>query len=202
MKCTGRVTIKGPDGRIQRDADGKPLTRPCKADAVRGATVCNKHGGAAPQVKARAAVRAEVMAWGLGDEKVDPGEILLRLVSQSAARAERYAVELEALVDEHGGDIQKAMIADTIMLDRDGQPVKVGEYIRGLAELEAKERDRCANFAAKAVAAGLAERQVRIAERQAEAVLKAIDAALDAAGIAPADRGPAKLAAARHLKAV
>ncbi|MBX6357792.1 MAG: hypothetical protein IRZ05_18300, partial [Micromonosporaceae bacterium] len=54
----------------------------------------------------------------------------------------------------------------------------------------------------KAIAAGLAERQVRIAERQAEAVLKAIDAALDAAGIAPADRGPAKLAAARHLKAV
>jgi hypothetical protein len=34
----------------------------------------------------------------------------------------------------------------------------------GLAQLEAQERDRCAGFAAKAVAAGLAERTVRIAE--------------------------------------
>ena len=33
-----------------------------------------------------------------------------------------------------------------------------GEAIRGLADLEAKERERCANFASKAVAAGLAER--------------------------------------------
>ena len=40
-----------------------------------------------------------------------------------------------------------------------------GEAIRGLADLEAKERERCANFASKAVAAGLAERTVRIAER-------------------------------------
>jgi hypothetical protein len=41
-----------------------------------------------------------------------------------------------------------------------------GDAIRGLADLEAKERERCANFASKAVAAGLAERTVRIAERQ------------------------------------
>jgi hypothetical protein len=41
-----------------------------------------------------------------------------------------------------------------------------GEAIRGLADLEAKERERCANFATKAIAAGLAERTVRIAERQ------------------------------------
>ena len=40
-----------------------------------------------------------------------------------------------------------------------------GEAIRGLADLEAKERERCANFASKAVAAGLDER-IGLAERQ------------------------------------
>ncbi len=49
----------------------------------------------AQQVKAKAAVRAELIGWGLGDATVDPGEVLLRLVTQSAARAERYAMLLE-----------------------------------------------------------------------------------------------------------
>ncbi len=201
-KCTKHSTIKDGDGRIQRDEDGQPITRPCRNPAIDGAVVCRMHGGAAPQVKAKAAVRAEVMRWGLGDSKVDPGEVLLRLVSQSAARAERYSIELEALVGEHGGDIQAAMIADALIVTRDGEPMKAGEYIRGLAQLEAQERDRCAGFATKAVAAGLAERQVRLAERQAEIVIKAVEAALEAAGVPAGERGPAKLAAAQLLRVV
>jgi hypothetical protein len=39
-------------------------------------------------------------------------------------------------------------------------------------QLEAKERDRCANFASKAVAVGLAERTVRIAERQGQLIVE------------------------------
>jgi hypothetical protein len=151
-------------------------------------------------VLAKAAVRAEVMAWGLGDSNIDPGEVLLRLVSQSAARAQRYAVELEEFVERHGS-IEAAMVGESMMLDKLGEPVKVGEYVRGLAVLEAQERDRCAGFAAKAIAAGLAERQVRLAEKQAEIVIKAVEAALEAAGVPVAERGPAKIAAARHLKA-
>lgn len=191
---------------------GKPPTKKCRGHrpdgsecgnwAKPGATVCRYHGGNAPQVKAMAAVRAELFRWGLGDQAADPGETLLRLVSQSAARAERYATELEQLVEQHGGDLAAAMIGETLILDRDGQTVKVGEYVRGLAKLENEERDRCANFAAKAIAAGIAERQVRIAEQQAQIVIQAVEAALDAAGVPDAQRGPAKLAAARHLKVV
>ena len=66
-----------------------------KNKAIPGGTVCRFHGGASPDVASKAAVRAEVMNWGLGDTKVDPGEVLLRLVSQSAVRAERYALLLE-----------------------------------------------------------------------------------------------------------
>src|SRR5215207_11370740 len=67
----------------------------CKNRAIPGGTVCRFHGGASPHVASKAAVRAEVLNWGLGDTTVDPGEVLLRLVTQSAARAERYAMLLE-----------------------------------------------------------------------------------------------------------
>jgi hypothetical protein len=46
-------------------------------------------------VQAKAAIRAEVMSWGLTDATIDPGEQLLRLVTRSAARAEMYTQELK-----------------------------------------------------------------------------------------------------------
>jgi len=60
-----------------------------------------------------------------------------------------------------------ALVGNTYGAAKDVGVYVTGEAIRGLADLEAKERERCANFATKAVAAGLAERQVRLAERKA-----------------------------------
>ena len=243
--CSGKVTLKDDDGQMLRDDNGDVQTRPCGKHAITGATVCESHGGNAPQVRAKAAVRAEVTRWGLGDTTVDPGETLLRLVSQSAARADHYARLLEEAYaaaerlktaheaqklvyetgdynrdDEDGSehpeiqtaraDLERiftvggvaALIGHSYSATNTGAVFATGEAIRGLAQLEAAERDRCAGFAAKAIAAGIAERQVRLAERQIEVMLAALDAALDAAGIAVADRGPAKIAAARHLRAV
>ncbi|MGH9288075.1 MAG: hypothetical protein ACRD0V_07280 [Acidimicrobiales bacterium] len=165
----------------------------------------------------KAAVRAEVEAWGLGDTTTDPGEVLLRLVSQSAARAQRYA-ELLARAYDAAERLRAAADANTVMvhtaddgtrpeppdvqaaradLDRvfttggvaalvgrtysaahDGSLYATGEAIRGLAQLEAQERDRCAGMAAKAVAAGLAERQVRLAERHGEMIADVLRAVL------------------------
>ncbi|TCO57135.1 HGGxSTG domain-containing protein [Actinocrispum wychmicini] len=218
--------------------------KPCKGRPISGSTVCRMHGGSAPQVRAKAAVVAEVLRWGLGDTTVDPGEVLLRLVSQSAARTARYARLLEQAYDaaerlKEAHAAQELLVADDPGCDEDGlvEPAAIqraradldrifttggvaalvgatyadtklgqiyatGEAIRGLAQLEAQERDRCATMAAKAITAGLAERQVRLAERQAEIVIAAVEAALEAAGVPVVDRGPAKLAAARHLKAV
>lgn len=200
-KCTGRAFVRDENGTVLRDTKGRKRTRPCKNDAIHGGDVCRAHGGAAPQVKARAAVRAEVMAWGLGDTHIDPGEILLRLVSQSAARVARYSRELEQLVDKHGGSLETALIGDSMMLTNSGDTVKVGEYIRGLAELEARERDRCANFAAKAVAAGLAERQVRLAEQQAALIVSTIDAVLEQLQLTVEQRATVPAIAERVLRA-
>ena len=60
-----------------------------------------------------------------------------------------------------------ALVGNTYGATKDVGVYVTGEVIRRLTDLEAKERERCANFADKAVAAGLAERTVGIAERQA-----------------------------------
>lgn len=145
----------------------------CKKDAIKGGTVCRSHGGAAPQVRAAAAVRYELSQWVLGDAKDDPGEVLLRLVTQSRMRVDQYSAELEKLVAD-SPSLREALVGDA-----QGEFGKVGEYIRGLAQLEALERDRLANFASKAVAAGLGERQVRLAERQGELMAAVLTRILD-----------------------
>lgn len=146
----------------------------CQRAPIKGGTVCTSHGGYAPKVKAAAAVRAEIERWGLNTDVTlaDPGVVLLRLVTQSAQRAELLAGELEARVAE-SPSLRDALVGDSF-----GEFGKTGEYIRGLARLEAEERDRCAGFAAKAVAAGLAERQVRIAERQGAVIVEVLRAAV------------------------
>src|SRR3954462_4300186 len=46
-------------------------------------------------VQAKAAIRAEVMSWGVTDATIDPGEQLLCVVTRSAARAEMYTQKLK-----------------------------------------------------------------------------------------------------------
>lgn len=181
---------------IGKKSDGQP----CQRWAVKGATVCPSHGGNAPQVRKRAAVRAEIESWGLGDTTVDPGETLLRLLSQAVARADRYAAAIQRLVDEQG--LQAALVGDTYVVDDSGESRKVGEYIRGLAQLENQERDRSAKFAEMAIKAGLAERQVRLAERQTELVEKALVAALDDLGLSETDQQKAVGRLAHHLRLI
>lgn len=212
--------------------------KPCGQYARKGGTVCGSHGGKAPQVAAKAAVRAELEAWGLGDTNVDPGDVLLKLVSQSAARAERYARLLEAAYDaaerlktahdaeglietdegeEEPAALQRArddlrrifntggisaLIGHTYGDAKGGGIYATGEQIRGLADLEAKERDRCANFAAKAVAAGLAKRQVELAERQGALMMELITAVFDELNLTDEQREAAPDALDRHLRLV
>jgi hypothetical protein len=63
-----------------------------------------------------------------------------------------------------------------------GSIYQTEEAIRGLVQLEAQERDRAAGMAAKAVAAGLATRQVELAERQGQLVADVIRGVLQQLG--------------------
>lgn len=193
-KCTGH-----------RKYDGAA----CELEPVKGATVCYIHGGGAPQVAAKAALRAEVSAWGLTDEHVDPAETLLRLVAQSSRRAALYSGLLERAYD---GDPQfpaalagsgvAALIGWKYDLARDGTAVPVEEAVRGLVTLEAGERDRCARFCKLAIDAGLEERRVRLAEAQGAMLVDAIERVLAALGLSEAQRALVPTVVPAALRAI
>ncbi len=180
----------------------------CTQRPISGTKRCRMHAGKSlVKAKAEGQVVVELRNWGLTDTTVDPGETLLKLVTQSAARVEFYAGllqqayaaaerlrEAESLPDGGGAqatarlDMERVLntggvavlIGHTYAGTQTSGVIATGEAIRGLAKLEAEERDRCANFATKAVAAGLAERQVRLAERQGELLAQALQMVLSA----------------------
>lgn len=176
----------------------KPDGSPCGRWPINGSTVCPAHGAGAPQVKAKAAVRAELMTWGLDAPTVDPGETLLKLVSQASARAQRYAAELEDMVSG------ETNLRDALIREAYGEFGPVGEYARGLVMLEAQERERCASWCVKAIAAGLAERQVRMAEKQGALIADVLRSVMGDAtlGLSEEQRRAMPDVIRRHLAAV
>jgi hypothetical protein len=201
---------RGTNGDFHRNTRGAR----CAANVVEGTHECRGHSGVpAKQHKAKGAVVVELRRWGLTghEELADPGETLLRLVTQSAARCELYArllaeayeaaerlreaervPESDDLASETARrDLERvlnhgavaALIGHRYAGTQTSGVIATGEAIRGLVELEAQERDRCAGFAAKAVAAGLAERQLRLAEQSAAMVVAAIEDVLSANGL-------------------
>lgn len=110
--------------------------------------------------------------------------------AEALAQAEAAAAlmaELDCQADEDEGrgppavDAARSMLAQVLATggvaalvgrtragDGSGGTVETGEQIRALAALEQSERKLAADLAAKAVAAGIAERQVRLAERAAD----------------------------------
>src|SRR4051812_38713327 len=108
---------------VQCKAISKGSGKQCKRKAIPRWQVCRYHGGGAQQLKAKAAVRAELLGWGLGDSTVDPGEVLLRLVTQSAARAERYAMLLEEAY-EAAERLKRAFDAGALEIDEGKEMVE------------------------------------------------------------------------------
>lgn len=162
---------------VQCTAKSRRSGKRCEKQAILGATVCKTHGGGTPQVRSSAAVRADFMRWGLDAPNVDPGETLLALVSQSAARVKKYAQEVQDFIAEaeaKGIPVRKALVGDVWTTDETGEAQKQGEYLRGLVQLENSERDRCAAFCKTAITAGLQERQVKLAERQGELIAQVL----------------------------
>lgn len=156
-------------------------------------------------------MRAELMLWAPGDAKVDPGETLLRLLSQSWARVRLYSDLLakayegaEDFPEAFAGAGVRALIGHKYDLTKDGDPVAVEEATRGLVALEAQERDRCAKFAKLAIDAGIEERRVRLAEREVDMMEAVIRRALDGLGLTAeqAARAPAVIAQAIRLTAI
>jgi len=85
-----------------------------------------------------------------------------------------------------------ALIGHTYGAAKDVGVYVTGEAIRGLAKLEAEERDRCANLAAKAIAAGLIKKQTDLANIVGEMLGKAVQAVLDKADLTEEQKAKVK----------
>jgi hypothetical protein len=189
---------------------------PCRGKAMKGLDKCHMHIGISRQkAKAKGLIRVALEQWGLDGHTTmaDAGEVLLRLVTQSAWRCETYGRLLGAAYEaaEHNADLDEimrgsggiaALIGWKYDLDRLGQRVAVEEAIRGLVQLEMAERKFCVDASAKAIAAGLAERQVRLAERQGVLIVAAMRNILDELRLTPEQQAAAAEIVGRNLRAI
>jgi hypothetical protein len=156
------------------------------------------------QLVAQSAARVELYSYLLG-EAYDAAARLGRLngTAGGAAGAAVIADVLDTVAD-HDADAERQRIAEdirrifttggvgaligwTYAATRDGDVYAVGEAIRGLAQLEGLERDRCMRFAKIAKDAGLAERQVRVAEQLAATLVEAVYSMLGELGLSRDD---------------
>ena len=119
----------------------------CKRPALVGATVCSKHGGSAPQVKAAAARRVEAMKATAALARIgarvegDPIVLLLDVIAYQAGLVAYWRGRVEQIAE---GDLTWG--TTYVLLD----------------EAQAK----LVRYCAEALKAGMAERQVRLAEQQ------------------------------------
>lgn len=164
--------------------------QPCRATAVRGATVCVAHGAGAPAVKAKAAERVQrqklgafLAAQGVEDKEGDPHEIYVRHLTAAdatAVRARELVAELDELtVTNHNGD----------------------QKLHVLLRLWGEWEDRVAKLAKIAHDNGFGG--VQLVQAQAGAMVDSVLAVLNDPELNLTDeqKGTAKKAVARHLRA-
>lgn len=173
-KCTGRSSQSG---------------LPCAAWAVRGATVCVAHGGAAPQVRAAAAAR-EAESRGRA--------VLARLnlppVDDPLTELAKIAAEAVAWKDAMAGKVSEL----TELRYKAGEG---GEQLRAEVALWERALDRCERFLTAMARLNIDERLAAISEAQAAAVLGAIAVACDVLRATPEERRLAIAAVQDHLAA-
>lgn len=178
-------TICGDYGN-RRAKDGEL----CEAHVIRGTHACKRHiGKRLAQAKADGALRKALDEWGIDrNDYIDPADVFLRLIAQSARRVQRYADAISAATEAQGElnaawqndrhAIEAAMemtghdpalavlLAPDYAVTKDGERIYIGSKISSLTHLESQERDRLATWCSKAIAAGLEERRVKVAEQQ------------------------------------
>ncbi|MGI5223567.1 hypothetical protein [Actinoallomurus sp. CA-142502] len=169
----------------------------CHGSRIAGTPTCRMHAGVSGKVAKTQGEAITAWSALSGKPVVSNTEAVLGMLQMSWLRVHLYAALLERQVNEAQAEAARepavrAAVAeayDEVFEERSqGAPpvgpgvgligqqfsgVKdigifaTGEAIRGLAQLEAQERDRCVRYAKTAHDMGIAEQQVQLAEQQA-----------------------------------
>lgn len=169
-KCAGRKT------------NGEP----CGNYPMKGGTVCRKHGGGAPQVRAAAKRRlalaeatAELDRLGRVAD-VEPAEAMLAMVQEAAANVAVFRLLVQGLrlevdhelaaVDEDGVPLNATGLGAGLAV-RTGSMTKPAEVeVHVWVRMYDAERERLVKWAKACRDAGVDERLVQLAERQVDVV--------------------------------
>lgn len=161
----------------------------CHGNAIRGMATCRMHAGRSSAMS-KAIGEANLAAWSSSARPadapaLDPGTVVLDQLRVAVMRADLYGEMLrwQLEVEEEAG-----LVGLTYAAGREGVRVETGERARGLAALEASERDRVVRFAKTAHDMGIAERHVELEQERASLVTAAFRAALGVLELLPADR--------------
>jgi hypothetical protein len=167
----------------------------CRLPPIRGGTVCHKHGGSAPQVKAAAARRvaeAEVLTVyerysANGDSSaVDVAAELLRMVTRLTRFADFATGRIEALSAEQWRTFSTRTQAEVGMFQASCRDA--GRLLTDIAKLGVLER--------------IAAVQARISEAQGARLHASISAILQDLGVDPRDPAVRQIAADRLTEMV
>ena len=150
-----------------RSTDGMP----CEGWAVRGATVCQAHGGSAPQVKAKAAgniaeqkaMRA-VATFGLRRD-ISATDALIEEVQWTAGHVEWLREQVQALETEAltWGVTEESEKNATEFA---GTDITRSAAVNAWVKLYQDERKHLIDVCRETIKAGVEERRVKLAERQ------------------------------------
>jgi hypothetical protein len=147
---------------------------PCHGQAITGTDACPAHAGKSVE-RAR---RDAVSAWAAvpGDDGISPGAAVLGQLGLAWRRAELLGAELERQAMSGGrdrpgherrgaGGTAGSLVGETFSASAAaGGIYATGERVRGLAELEAAERDRVVRFAEVAHRMGIEEARIDLAK--------------------------------------
>lgn len=182
---------------------GKPCTRP----VVEGANRCRFHGGAAPQVKAAAKRRLAVeqaaeavQTFGL-PRTVDPRDALLEEVYRTAGAVDWLHQQVQALTTN------EVIWGRTEQVERQagefpGTDTTYSAQAHAWVRLWQEERRHLVAVTKAAIAAGIEERKVRIAEQQGALLADVIRRILADLSLSPEQQARVPEVVPRHLRAV
>ena len=162
---------------------GKPCSRP----AVKGAKVCDFHGGKAPQVQNRIArdeaearaAKALVKYRKFSPRNVTPSEALLEEVRRTAGYVVWLDHHVSTLTDDElafgvSREVSSLSDASGKKLERT-RAAELNVWVRWLGA----ERDRLVKVCAAAIAAGIEERRVSLAEQQGALLASVVERILE-----------------------
>jgi hypothetical protein len=176
--------------------DGKP----CMQWPRRGATVCKRHGGNAPQVKAAAERRQQeedaqkALATYGQPRAVDPAQALLEEVHRTAGHVAWLSVVVAGL------DQESLVWGVAEEIDRPAGATAEGGWSPGGTEtkrkaapnvwldLYARERKHLADVCKAAIAAGVSVRIVNVFEQVGAAYVAVLDRVLERLELTPGQR--------------